>query len=74
VVLVCAVQPVGEIGGGFVRGGAVERHHRGGNSWKFQDVRPPPHFVDLRHLDEIVSAGDDSLETLPHSVRLVMNF
>ena len=62
-----AVEPVRQVGGRLVGSDAVERHHRGGNSWKFQDVRPPPHFVDLRHLDEIVSAGDDSLETLPHS-------
>ena len=65
---VSAVEPVRQVCGRLVSGDAVKGHHRGGNSWKLQDIRPPPLFVDLRHLDEIAPAGDDSLETLPHSV------
>src|SRR5260221_10206697 len=71
-VLMGAAEPVGQVRRGCVRRRTVEGHHGRGHSWKLQYVRPPPLFVDHGHLDQIATAVDDSLKTMPHEVRYVL--
>ena len=63
-------EPLREVFGGFVRSAAVERHHRGGNAWRPQELGAP--FVaDRPHFNQVRAAANVFLEAMNGHVGVV---
>jgi hypothetical protein len=71
-VLVGAVEPVAQMGGGFLGSLAVEGHHGCGDAGKPGEMSPPASFGHPRDLNDIGAAGNGSFKPMAHdSFRLV---
>ena len=68
-VLVRAVQPVGQAASRFVRRLAVEGHHRRRHAGNSEDLRAPALGVDQCHLDQVTTARNHSFKPMAHDVR-----
>jgi hypothetical protein len=65
-VLMCAVEPVAEMGCRLVRGLSVEGHHCRWNAGNPDDVCSPALVGYPRHLDDVRTTGNGSFKAMPH--------
>ena len=65
-VLVGAVEPVAEVGGGFIGRLAVEGHQRRRHARNAHNMGAPAFFGDPRHFDDEGATGNNSLKAMPH--------
>ena len=64
--LVGAVEPVAEVGCGFVRCFAIERHHRRRDARNAHNMGAPAFLGHPRHFNDERAAGNNSFKAMPH--------
>ena len=57
-------EPPAQVRGGFVRRGAIERHHRPGSAWGSSQLGSPLVAADVGDLDEELPPVDDFFKAM----------